>query len=276
VQIGRWWGVDPLGEKYVSTSPLAYAINNPIYFVDPDGRQIEPASQNNWNQHKANLTQEYQNNIGQIAQLIVIMMNGNGTEGSDLNYLAQKGSLLKGTLDGMSKMEDHNNSQVYSLDNGKCITCVLRMDDNGTVVIPTNGGSTETFVHEVTHGIQFENNALAFIKGTTSSITSFSNEVDAYKSQAAYAGFGGLNGINPNVPNVSSFSQINNTFISGIQSSGIKVYNNLAQTPINPGLKGSDIVKAFPSMSTWKIKPTETLRSVLSGAFGGSAVTWRH
>lgn len=40
--IGRWNGIDQLSESYISASPYAYVLNNPINMFDPDGRATEP------------------------------------------------------------------------------------------------------------------------------------------------------------------------------------------------------------------------------------------
>jgi len=39
-RIGKWLSVDPLWYRYPSFSPFGYAVNSPIIFSDPDGRDI--------------------------------------------------------------------------------------------------------------------------------------------------------------------------------------------------------------------------------------------
>jgi RHS repeat-associated protein len=43
--LGRWMNLDPLSENYSATSPYVYALNNPMFFVDPDGRDVKNADE---------------------------------------------------------------------------------------------------------------------------------------------------------------------------------------------------------------------------------------
>lgn len=36
--LGRWMNIDPLAEMFWSKSPYLFAFNNPVYYIDPDGR----------------------------------------------------------------------------------------------------------------------------------------------------------------------------------------------------------------------------------------------
>jgi RHS repeat-associated protein len=42
--LGRWWSVDPMGEKQSNWSEYGYTINNPLLFIDPNGMESEAYS----------------------------------------------------------------------------------------------------------------------------------------------------------------------------------------------------------------------------------------
>jgi RHS repeat-associated protein len=46
-QSSTWLSVDPLAEKYAGWTPYNYCVGNPVVFVDPDGRDIDPESAKN-------------------------------------------------------------------------------------------------------------------------------------------------------------------------------------------------------------------------------------
>ena len=38
--LGRWYNIDPLADEYIHLSPYSYVANNPLIFIDPDGKSI--------------------------------------------------------------------------------------------------------------------------------------------------------------------------------------------------------------------------------------------
>ena len=75
--IGSWPTVDPLCEKYYSLSPYNFCGNNPVKFIDSDGREVI----NKFDQNKTcekTATDIYVNNVNDLNNSIIVFAHGVG------------------------------------------------------------------------------------------------------------------------------------------------------------------------------------------------------
>jgi RHS repeat-associated protein len=118
-RLGRWLSVDPKFKKYPSSSPYNFAVNSPIFVIDPDGGDIIVLS-------AANAVKVFGHPLGHAAVLIGDDKNGwtlyskNGTYGS----VSGSGS------SGDANKHPQNGIPVGSLDN---FALNYNLQDNGDV-----------------------------------------------------------------------------------------------------------------------------------------------
>jgi RHS repeat-associated protein len=64
-RLGRWLSIDPLAHKFAGLSTYMNSENNPIYFMDNDGREPNRSQAANWSQIKTVLTNYFNNPANQ-------------------------------------------------------------------------------------------------------------------------------------------------------------------------------------------------------------------
>ena len=245
--IARWGQVDPLADSYTPYSPYNYTLNNPILFIDPDGRSVDWEPQIHKNEGQVNgqtvVTSGYlkvQMEDGDDAESLARFLNVDQETANTLfDSMNDKGEIqLTDNIPGVSAINKDINGMIGRMDvtsqgfqgdglhDFNCFVNCLAISEGNAATDGTYMGS-ESFVSQLENENEFTN-VLSPTFGTT--IAQFGEMNDGGKITktthgAIYLGtseasgknyFWSKNGHFPSVaPEVSTLNKLQNSFSYG-------------------------------------------------------------
>src|SRR5690606_3031886 len=147
--LGRWMNVDALSDFYLDWSTYNYALNNPVFYIDPDGNYVDVS-----NIYKKNDNDEYENaNLVEAFEFFASTDFGK----SFLSNYAEKGQVIAGQeykKDGKfhSKNIDISFGQLSEGDNAEGRTAIEKSEDGLKITINLREKSeTSAYIETIGH-----------------------------------------------------------------------------------------------------------------------------
>ena len=145
-----WLSVDPMSDKYPSTSPYVYCGNNPVRLVDPDGRDIWIVGEDG-NKYKYSQGQLFDKN-GEIYSFRENSFEGKAVEALNTLRTTKMGNKLVSAFEGSDNPNvtiSFGEHSSYSKEQG-----TISWQSNGTELLTTAGkriNATTDLGHEFSH-----------------------------------------------------------------------------------------------------------------------------
>ena len=108
-RLGRWWSVDPLAEKYPSSSPYVFANNSPIILVDRDGREWRNA----YDAQVANL--QSLPNTRSVQRQLMAALDNQSKVNAILNELKKNDGALYNYIDNLKVSSKSGNEMPFKV-----------------------------------------------------------------------------------------------------------------------------------------------------------------
>jgi RHS repeat-associated protein len=177
-QIGRWHNIDLLADKYFSISTYVYVANNPIRYIDPDGRQIKDPD---------DIVKNYK------AQLInyKTALQGMIDDGSiDVELGGKLMSFYTTTLEEISKLEKSNQVYTIFLDNSIKEGGMSYELSTGEIKIGIGDNNIGLVGHELKHAYQYEKGQVSLLVDNSGygKLYDISDETESYNRERALGG----------------------------------------------------------------------------------------
>ncbi len=157
--LGRWHTIDQLAEKYYFISPYAYTLNNPIRFVDPDGKIVKPAPGS---------STEFVKNYKAAGELLI-----KNCVGDSYQQLVKSKEIYYIQEAGISQYEykDYNNKTINWNPSSA-------LEVNGKIVLSPTG----VFGHEIEHAVNHDNAIKAHYNGDEAAYNKWANGLEKDES----------------------------------------------------------------------------------------------